>query len=206
MLTSDAESFWEQHHRAGNGAGADRPNPILAETAGTSPPGAALDLGCGAGGDTIWLARRGWRVTAVDISRTAVERLRARSHQLGLNDRVTGEHHDLARGLPAGEFDLISAQYLHTPYELDRARLLRAAAHALLPGGRLLIVDHGSTAPWSWNQDPDVHHPMPEVDLDPRQWSVLRADRPRRRAVGPDGRTATVTDNVLLLQRHDRSD
>ena len=91
--------------------------------------------------------------------------------------------------------------------------MLRSAARALRPGGLLLVVDHGSTAPWSWNQDPDTHYPTPGeiaagLDLDPGQWSVVRADMPRRQAVGPAGETATVTDNVLLIRRTaaDRSD
>jgi SAM-dependent methyltransferase len=122
---------------------------------------------------------------------------------------VTGEQHDLARSFPDGQFDLISAQYLHTPFALDRTRVLRTAAHALRPRGHLLIVDHGSTAPWSWNKDPDTHYPSPgeiaaELALDPDRWSVVRADMPHRRATGPGGQTATVTDNVLLIQRHDR--
>ncbi|MEV6598698.1 class I SAM-dependent methyltransferase [Actinoplanes sp. NPDC051346] len=202
----DAESFWERHYRARR-SGGERVNPLLAEIAEPLRPGLALDLGCGAGGDTLWLARHGWRVTAVDISPTAVDRLRDRAR--GLDGRVTGERHDLARSFPTGAFDLISAQYFHTPFTLDRAHVLRTAAHALAPGGLLLIVDHGSTAPWSWNQDPDTHYPTPgevaaELGLDPDQWPVPRADMPRRRAVGPGGQTATITDNVLLIQRRDR--
>jgi SAM-dependent methyltransferase len=202
-----AASFWEEHYRAGHGTG--RPNPVLAETAGTLRPGAALDLGCGAGGDTLWLARQGWQVTAVDIAGTAVHRVRDRARQLGVGDLVTAEEHDLADSFPDGQFDLVSAQYLHTPFELDRALVLRTAAYALRPGGHLLIVDHGSTAPWSWNKDSGVRHPAPgeiaaELALDPARWSVVRADRPQRRATGPGGQTATVTDNVLLIHRTDR--
>jgi hypothetical protein len=84
--------------------------------------------------------------------------------------------------------------------------VLRNAAQALRLGGLLLIVDHGSTAPWSWNQDPDAHFPTPAeiaagLDLDPEQWPVLRADMPQREATGPGGGNATVTDNVLFLRR-----
>ncbi|MEU9780256.1 class I SAM-dependent methyltransferase [Streptomyces phaeochromogenes] len=201
---NDAERFWEQHYRTPRAWDA-RVNPLLAETATPLRPGAALDLGCGAGGDAIWLARRGWHVTAVDISTTAVERVRERARDLGVADRVVTAQHDLGRSFPAGRFDLVSAQYFHTPLPLHRNRVLGSAARALRPGGLLLVVDHGSTAPWSWNQDPDIHFPTPtetaaELDLDPAHWSVPRADMPRRRAIGPAGETATVIDNVLLVQ------
>jgi SAM-dependent methyltransferase len=204
-MTGDAEQFWEKRYRSRRTWGG-RPNPLLVEIAQPLTPGSAVDLGCGPGGDTIWLAQRGWQVTAADISSTAVERVNAHAADLGVGNRVTTEQHDLARTFPAGTFDLISAQYFHTPLPLDRSRALRTAAQALRPGGLLLIVDHGSTAPWSWNQDPDIHYPTPaevaaELDLDPGQWPVLRADMPQRRATGPGGRTATVTDNVLLIQR-----
>ncbi|WP_055613224.1 class I SAM-dependent methyltransferase [Streptomyces phaeochromogenes] len=201
---NDAERFWEQHYRTPRAWDA-RVNPLLAETATPLRPGAALDLGCGAGGDAIWLARRGWHVTAVDISTTAVERVRERARDLGVADRVVTAQHDLGRSFPAGRFDLVSAQYFHTPLPLHRTRVLSTAARALRPGGLLLVVDHGSTAPWSWNQDPDIHFPTPaetaaELELDPAHWSVLRADMPRRRATGPAGETAAVIDNVLLVR------
>ncbi|MFG3257114.1 class I SAM-dependent methyltransferase [Streptomyces sp. NPDC048172] len=200
-----AELFWERHYRARRTWGV-RVNPLLAETVAPLRPGAALDLGCGTGGDTVWLAERGWDVTAVDISATAVERVRDRARELGLGERVATERHDLGESFPKGRFDLVSAQYFHTPFPLLRSRVLRTAAYALRPGGLLLIVDHGSTAPWSWNQDPDVHHPTPAetaatLDLDPAHFSVQRADMPLRRATGPSGETATVVDNVLLVQR-----
>ncbi|MFI1485449.1 class I SAM-dependent methyltransferase [Streptomyces sp. NPDC020747] len=200
----DAVLFWERHYRTRHAWDA-RVNPLLAETATPLHPGAALDLGCGVGGDAGWLARRGWHVTAVDISSTAVERVAERARELGVAERVVTAQHDLARTFPAGRFDLVSAQYFQTPLPLLRSRVLRTAARALRPGGLLLIVDHGSTAPWSWNQDPDIHYPTPtetgaELDLDPARWSVLRADMPRRRATGPAGETATVVDNVLLVQ------
>ena len=104
---TDEAAFWERHYRRRRGGGG-RASPLLVETAGPLPPGVALDLGCGAGGDTMWLARRGWRVTAVDISDTAVARVRDRAAEFG--GRVVGERHDLAQTFPAGTFDLISAQ------------------------------------------------------------------------------------------------
>ncbi|WP_121749025.1 class I SAM-dependent methyltransferase [Streptomyces sp. E2N166] len=206
MSATDAVTFWDGVYAGRPSATDPRPNGRLVETVTGLRPGDALDLGCGDGGDSLWLARRGWRVTAVDISTVAAERLSGHARSLGLGDLVAAEQHDLRASFPGGRFDLVSAHYLHTPFDLDRAAVLRTAAHALRPGGRLLVVDHGSTAPWSWNQDPDVRYPTPRevaagIGLDPATWTVERADAPRRIATGPGGRTAEVVDHVLLVRR-----
>ncbi|MGI5270403.1 SAM-dependent methyltransferase [Nonomuraea sp. CA-218870] len=206
MNATDAVTFWDGVYAARPPATDPRPNARLTETVADLPPGDALDLGCGDGGDALWLAGRGWRVTAADLSAVAVERLTALARARGLGDRVTAVRHDLRGPFPYGAFDLISAHYLHTPFDLDRAAVLRSAAHGLRRDGRLLVVDHGSTAPWSWNQDPGVRHPSPrevaaDLHLDAATWTVERADAPRRIATGPDGRTAEVTDHVLLIRR-----
>ncbi|MFJ8856374.1 class I SAM-dependent methyltransferase [Streptomyces sp. NPDC102437] len=206
MSTTDAVAFWDGVYAARPAASGPQPNACLTEMVTGLPPGDALDLGCGDGGDALWLARLGWHVTAVDISAVAVEQLAAlaRSHDLG--DRVTTVRHDLHKSFPPGGFDLACAHYLHTPFDLDRATVLRSAADALRPGGRLLVVDHGSAAPWSWNRDPDIRYPSPQevaagINLAPQTWTVERADASGRTATGPDGRTAEVTDHVLLIRR-----
>ncbi len=206
MSSTDMSTFWDDVYAARPAATDPRPNARLTETLADLPPGDALDLGCGDGGDALWLARRGWHVTAVDVSAVAVERLAGLARSHGLGDRVVAERHDLRGTFQRGTFDVVCAHYLHTPFDMDRAAVLRAAAHALRPGGRLLVVDHGSTAPWSWNQDPDVRYPTPrevaaDIDLGPATWTVERADAPRRIATGPGGRTAEVTDHVLLVRR-----
>ncbi|MEU0797462.1 class I SAM-dependent methyltransferase [Amycolatopsis sp. NPDC005961] len=194
--------FWDAHHATPT---ADpRANVRLTEVVTDLDPGTALDLGSGAGGDALWLARRGWHVTAADISGVAIARLAARARELGLGDRVTAERHDLGATFPAGRFDLVSAHYLHTPFALPRARVLRQAAEALSPGGRLLVVDHGSAAPWSWDQDarfPSAREVALSLELDAGEWTVERADALSRRATGPGGQVADVVDHLLLIRR-----
>ncbi|MEU2103539.1 class I SAM-dependent methyltransferase [Nocardia sp. NPDC019255] len=206
MTNTDAATFWDDVYADRSAPANPRPNVVLTETVPDMPPGDVLDLGCGDGGDALWLAQRGWRVTAVDISAVAIQRLAGLARAHGLDDRIVGERHDLRESFPEGRFDLVSAHYLHTPFDLDRASVLRLAAYALRPGGRLLVVDHGSTAPWSWNQDPDIRFQSPHdvaagIDLDPAMWIIERADAPRRIATGPDGRIAEVTDHILLIRR-----
>ena len=202
----EAARFWEDHYSGRGPRGKGTPNPLLAETAGRLTPGRALDLGCGEGGDAVWLAAQGWRVTAVDIAAGALARTAHHAAEAGVADRVTTERHDLAATFPEGTFDLVSAQYFHTPFALPRADVLRRAAHALTEGGLLLIVDHGSVLPWSWDRDPETRFPGPEeiyhgLALDPAGWTPERLDRPQREATGPDGQTATVTDTVVAVRR-----
>ncbi|MGC7102734.1 class I SAM-dependent methyltransferase [Amycolatopsis lurida] len=201
--------FWENlyhERRDDHGIWGTKVNPVLVDVARRLSPGTALDLACGAGGDTLWLARQGWRVTATDISATAVETVLRTARDANLGELVATEQHDLAESFPRGTFDLVSAQYFHTPFTLPRAAVLRRAARALNLGGHLLVVDHGSTAPWSWDQGKDKYFPAPaeiyrELDLPATTWAIERAETPGRTATGPDGQTATVIDHVLLVRR-----
>ncbi|WP_285621598.1 methyltransferase domain-containing protein [Kineosporia sp. NBRC 101677] len=200
----DPLTFWDSLYSGRPTVTDPRPNARLVELATDFEPVDALDLGCGSGGDALWLARQGWQVTATDISPVAVQRLAELAGSLGLP--ITAVQHDLAHSFPAGQFDLVSAHYFQTPFDLDRSAVLRSAASALRPGGRLLVVDHGSSAPWSWNQDPEARFPGPleiaaGLALDPQIWTVERADSPRRTATGPGGQTAEVIDHVLVIRR-----
>lgn len=107
MSTTAAVTFWDSVHAARPAAGDPRPNARLTETVTGLPPGDALDLGCGDGGDALWLAGQGWQVTGVDISAVAVERLAALARSHGLGDRVITVRHDLHTSFPPGGFDLV---------------------------------------------------------------------------------------------------
>ena len=170
----DAVTFWNNRYGERDRIWSGRVNPILAREASTLTPGTALDLGCGEGADAIWLAAAGWQVTAVDVAETALARAREHATAAGVADRIVWEQHDLAKSFPAGSFDLVSAQFLHSPVEMPRGEILRTAAAAIASGGSLLVVGHygmppGSTPPNDTSQTDakhsgDEHHHAGAVD------------------------------------------
>ena len=199
------EQFWEEHYGKRDQVWSGNANAVLVDVVGELPPGAALDLGCGEGGDAIWLAGLGWRVTAVDVSATAIERARSQAARVGVEGLIDFQRHDLAHTFPNGEFDLVSAQYLQSPIEFPRERVLRTAASTVAPGGLLLVVTHASAPSWSW-ASPNTKFPAPEealaeLDLNPKQWRTERLGTPERQATGPNGESGTVKDNVIALRR-----
>lgn len=201
-----AEAFWDRHYRQHGRFWSGTPNLIMSTIASTLSPGRSLDLGCSNGGDAIWLALHGWQATGVDVAPAAVELAHQSARDAGVADRAQFEQHDLSISMPMGPFDLISASFFHTPVEMDRTAIFRRAAERLTPGGVLLIVDHGSIAPWSWDQDPDHVFPEPseifaELRLDPHGWTPELLEDRDREAEGPNGVRATVRDTVVMVRR-----
>ena len=204
----DAETarHWDELYQRRERIWSGRANPHLVDVVDPLPAGTALDLGCGEGADAIWLAGRGWRVTAVDVSATALDRAAAEAATAGVAARIDFQRHDLTRTFPEGVFDLVSAQFLQSPLEFPRAEVLRAAARAVAPEGRLLIVEHGEVPPWSRLAHPHVRFSTPEetlaaLDLDPDGWRTERLDAPRREVTDPDGQPATLVDHLVLVRR-----
>ena len=66
--------FWDERYRSKEQVWSGNPNPHLVEQIADIAPGTALDVGCGEGADAIWLAARGWQVTAADVSQVALDR------------------------------------------------------------------------------------------------------------------------------------
>jgi SAM-dependent methyltransferase len=200
MPSNETREFWEQRYAEQDQMWSGRPNVVLVEEIEGLAPGTALDLGCGEGADAIWLAQRGWRVTATDISQLALERAAVHAADAGVADRITWERHDLTESFPAGTFDLVSAQFLHSPVDDPRESALPQAADAVAPGGTLLIVSHESM-PWR----PEMVLPTPSevlesVRIDPEAWVIERvASRPRR--AKRDGTEFDVDDSVVRLRR-----
>ena len=210
-LTDPAE-FWEARYLANRGASGQvwsgKVNATVQRQVADLAPGTALDLGCGEGGDALWLAGQGWTVTAVDISVNALGVGAARAADSGLTDRVSWVQADLAGWQPSAEYDLVTSAFLHSPVELPRDVILRRAATAVAPGGRLLVVGHGGFPPGSNHQhDGQDAPPLPSpgevlaaLDL-PRDWTVETSTLVDRVATLPDGTTATLVDTVLRVRR-----
>jgi SAM-dependent methyltransferase len=206
MSTSDAKSTWEDRYSERERIWSGRVNFRLAEVASTREPGSALDLGCGEGADACWLAERGWHVVAADISETALQRAAEDARTHGLDDRIDFQQHDLSDSFPAGTFDLVSAQYLHSMAHLDRPRIFEQAAKAVAPDGLLLIVDHAGPPPWASklahdHEFPTVTDVFDSLNLDVIEWEKLRVEVAEREATGPDGQTGPLMDNVIVLRR-----
>jgi SAM-dependent methyltransferase len=114
------------------------PNALVAELLDDLPAGDAVDLAAGEGRHALWLAGRGWRVTAVDFSDVGLDRGRG---QPGA-DRVTWVTADvLTWSAPPASVDLVLVAYLHLP-EADLLALLERAVGWLRPDGRLLVLGH----------------------------------------------------------------
>ena len=121
------------------------PNQWVRQHTAELASGSALDLACGEGRNAVWLADRGWRVTAVDFSAVAIDKGRRRAEAGGprLATRIDWRVADVTDYVPDGCFDLVMAIYLQLPAAQRRAAL-RIAARAVAPGGRLLVVAHHS--------------------------------------------------------------
>jgi SAM-dependent methyltransferase len=217
------QEFWDERYRSAPRLWSRQPNPQLVAQAAGLPPGEALDAGSGEGADAIWLASRGWTVTAADVSAVALQR--AADHAATLGDEIAGRirwrHEDLLSWDPGPRrFDLVSLQFLHLPDELFGS-VYRRLADAVRPGGTLLAVMH---------HHDDVHanvgrpagHPglfpsaeqlvaalaaplaAGEVDggeFDGGEWEILVASAFERAATDLNGQPATVKDTVLRARR-----
>ncbi|MDX1619666.1 MAG: class I SAM-dependent methyltransferase, partial [Nitriliruptorales bacterium] len=139
--SSEVERRWNQRFLdEGLHPWGREPNTTVAEIVAPLTPGDVLDLGAGEGRNAHWLADRGWRVTAVDISSVALETLREDSWGEGWD--LTTIHADLRGWRPPQEqFDLVLLSFVHLE-QPHRGELHRAAAAALRPGGTLVLVAH----------------------------------------------------------------
>ena len=197
------QSSWDERYGGEGRTWSGRPNAVLVTEATPLTPRRALDLGCGEGGDAIWLAEQGWQVTAIDFSEAGLRKAAEHAAERGVADRVEWRQADLRTWTADGEqWDLVTSHFLHL---LDHGMVdaTREMAAAVAPGGTLLVVGH----------HPDDEHTglrwsLPGVMLtaeellpavDPEEYDV-RAEA-RRRTETRDGEEHAVTDAVLVARR-----
>ena len=177
------------------------PNPALVDAATSNTPGRAVDVGCGEGADAVWLAEHGWDVTALDVSRVALDRAARHAQDAGVSVRWI--HAGLLdAGLSAGGFDLVSAQYpvlLKSPDAIAGHILMDSVA----PGGTLVVVHHADfhvNEPLHDGVNPaDYVGPWDVAPLLDADWQIeVNENRPRRLTAGAG---AHHTEDVVLIAR-----
>jgi thioredoxin reductase/SAM-dependent methyltransferase len=207
---SGEEADWDHRYAGSDRAWSGNPNGTLVHEVTGLAPGRALDVGAGEGADALWLAERGWKVTATDISGNALARVRAEAERRGLAvDLLRGDANDPAP-FGTGTFDLVSLQYGSFKRTPDR-RGLRSLLAAVAPGGTLLVVHHDLTAlrepadvaTETRMYDPEAFVGVDEIaaalTADPGTWQVeIHETRPR-----PPGAASAhhVSDVVLRATR-----
>ena len=202
------QEFWDERYSTSGRIWSGNPNQRLVEQVSHLTPGTALDVGCGEGGDAIWLAAQGWRVTAMDVSPVALARGAEEAAKAGpeIANRITWKHVDmLTWDLASEQFDLVSAHYIHLPSQQREVFHTRLGS-AVRPGGTLLIVGHhpsdlekGIRRP----NFPDLMFTAEQIveSLPSDAWEVHYAGAPERSWVDPEGQTATISDAVFRATR-----
>ena len=200
------QNFWEERWSQALREHGDRvaqrpPNAHLTTELGDMPPGRALDAGCGHGSDTFWLAARGWQVTAVDFSATALAYARSTAEAMGpdIAERIDWVEADLGRWTPRqDEYDLVVSLYVHVAGSVE-AMVQRMAA-GVGPVGTIFMVGHRPIDPATGAETAAAGQVQVSVEaaraaLDPDRWEMLVADeRPRSMA-------GTGIDAVIRARR-----
>lgn len=197
-------SAWDERYSGEGTIWSGGPNAQLVAEAADLAPGTALDLGCGEGGDVIWLARRGWTVTGADFSAAGLARAARLAEEAGVGERTDWWRVDAREFDPGGRtFDLVTSHYLHPP-DGGMVDVVRRLAAAVAPGGHLLVVGH-APPPSQGDHEPNARHramflatdllPGLPDDLEP----VVVEQRPHPHTHA--GETLHVDDSVLLARR-----
>jgi SAM-dependent methyltransferase len=182
-------SSWDERYAATDLVWSASPNQFVEAECADLAPGRAVDLAAGEGRNALWLARRGWDVTAVDFSRVALgkgERVAAGTDLPGSVEWVVAD----ATTWSGEGYDLAVVAYLQLAAD-ERRAAVRAAYDALVPGGTFLLVAHDSTNLTEGTggpQDASVLYTAQDVleDLRGRSLDVVRAERVERVVAGAD--------------------
>ena len=203
----DAE-FWDERYGSSDALWSGHVNAVVRDEVAEVPAGRALDVGCGEGGDALWLAGHGWQVLGIDVSQVALDRAAAHARETGLKARTTWEHRDLLVWTPpAAAYDLVSVAFVHLAGD-SRREVYAGLAGAVAPGGTFLVAAHH---PDDLGVVPRPPHPelfftaedlVDDLRSGPGSWEVLTAEARPRPGVHPDGHPVTLHDTVLRARRH----
>ena len=185
--------YWDQiwHGDRAQAMATSQPNPHLVREVGDLTPGTALDAGCGAGAEAIWLATRGWQVTAADIASEALARAAERADAGGVAERVQWVQADLSTWEPDAQYDLVTTHYAHPA--MPQLEFYDRIATWVAPGGTLLIVGHLHHARITAHGHGHDDGPPAEASataatitarLDPAEWTVVTAEESHRTMPG----------------------
>ncbi len=177
------------------------PNRFLVEEVERIGPGRALDLACGEGRNSVWLASQGWRVVGVDYSSVGLAKARQLAADRSVD--VTWIEDDVVTWMPPqGAFDLVLVLYLHLPAE-QRRQVMAHASSALAPGGVLLVIGHDTTnlnEGWGGPQEAAVLFTPEEVVADLQDLRIERAERVKR-TVATDAGDVDAIDALIRAVR-----
>lgn len=196
------ERRWSQTLREHGGQVARRPpNAHLTAELGALDPARALDAGCGHGSDALWLAARGWQVTAVDFAAAALAYARSSADAMGpeVAGRIDWVEADLATWTPPRDgFDLVVCLYVHTAGPVEE--MVRRMATGVARGGTLFVVGHRPIDPATGAATAAAGQRQVSVEaalavLDGRRWELVVAEERSRPAAG------TGVDAVIRARR-----
>ena len=210
-LSMFTPEFWDDRYGSHQQVWSGNPNTQLVRHVADLTPGTALDVGSGEGADALWLARRGWQVTGLDVSAVALARsarMAEADPEPGLAQRITWRQADILTWRHDEQYDLVSAQFMHLPRP-HLQQVQREIAAAVAPGGVLLVVGHHPDNPKHQGHEdredmPDMLFTAEQVaaELEPEQWRIEVSDAPRRQMVR-EGIEVTAVDSVLVAVRLD---
>lgn len=192
--------YWDATYSERPTIWSGQPNAQLVAEAGNLSPGSALDVGCGEGADAVWLAQQGWDVTAVDISRVAVDRARAHAKDVGA--AISFEVRDLiSTPPPRGSYDLVSTQFFQLA-DPERSVFMRGLGDAVRPGGQLLVVGHCLTPSMNPTHVDRFFTPDEITALFSSEEWVTEVSETRERTAMHHGEMTDLIDAVVRLRRH----
>ncbi|MFT4083630.1 MAG: class I SAM-dependent methyltransferase [Nocardioides sp.] len=194
---------WDERYAGEESVWSGKPNAQLVAEVSALVPGTALDVGCGEGGDAIWLAQQGWRVTGADFSANGLARAARHAEAAGVAERIAWWRVD-AREFAAGDrsFDLVTTHFLHPP-DGGMVDVVGRLAQAVAPGGHLLVVGHAYAEVFTQLSTAHRNAMFDAVDLLPAlpdSFEALVVDQ-RPRTMIRDGVRVDVHDSTLLARR-----